>query len=143
MGFVYISVVWHVASVVSVLEDDCCGIQAMVKSKALIKGKMKLAISIFLFLNLWFIGIQMAYERYVVLGGSVWWRIAFGNLCFNLLVILILFGLVIQTVIYFVCKSYHHESIDKSSLADHLEVYLGDYVPLTSKDVQLIEQFEV
>ncbi|XP_057495636.1 uncharacterized protein LOC130780631 [Actinidia eriantha] len=142
MGFVYISVVWHVASVVSVLEDDCCGIQAMVKSKALIKGKMKLAISIFLFLNLWFIGIQMAYERYVVLGGSVWWRIAFGSLCFNLLVILILFGLVIQTVIYFVCKSYHHESINKSSLADHLEVYLGDYVPLTSKDVQLIEQFE-
>ncbi|GAU34592.1 hypothetical protein TSUD_15070 [Trifolium subterraneum] len=34
-------------------------------------------------------------------------------------------------------QSYHHENIDKSALADHLEVYLGEYVPLTAKDVQL------
>ncbi|KAK9271387.1 hypothetical protein L1049_026977 [Liquidambar formosana] len=47
-----------------------------------------------------------------------------------------------NTVIYFVCKSYHHENIDKSTLSDHLEVYLGEYVPLKSKDVQL-EQFDV
>ncbi|KAL7208495.1 hypothetical protein ACSBR1_030273 [Camellia fascicularis] len=41
------------------------------------------------------------------------------------------------TVIYFVCKTYHHENIDKWTLSDHLEVYLGEYVPLTAKDVQL------
>ncbi|KAK7849110.1 hypothetical protein CFP56_003771 [Quercus suber] len=47
-----------------------------------------------------------------------------------------------KTVLYFVCKSYHHENIDKSALSDHLEVYLGEYVPLKAKDVQL-EQYHV
>ena len=32
--------------------------------------------------------------------------------------------------------------VPQSSLADHLEVYLGEYVPLKSKDVQL-EHFDV
>lgn len=48
-----------------------------------------------------------------------------------------LIALVVQTVIYLVCKSYHHENIDKSILADHLEVYLGEYVPLNGKAVQM------
>jgi hypothetical protein len=45
-------------------------------------------------------------------------------------------------MVYLVCKSYHHESIHKSNISDHLEVYLGDYVPLKAIDVQM-EQFEV
>ncbi|XAR73148.1 hypothetical protein NMG60_11007016 [Bertholletia excelsa] len=141
LGFVYISLIWRLASVVSVLED-AYGIEAMIKSKDLIKGKMTVAFAIFMLLGLCFWGIQMAYEKNVVFGDWVWNRIVFGIICFNLLVILILLGLTIDTVIYFVCKSYHHENIDKSALADHLEVYLGDYVPLKSKDVQL-EQFAV
>ncbi|KAK2399447.1 polyadenylate-binding protein 1-B-binding protein [Trifolium repens] len=64
-------------------------------------------------------------------------RTAYGILSLLLLSLLFLFGLVLQTVLYLVCKSYHHENIDKSALADHLEVYLGEYVPLTAKDVQL------
>ncbi|KAA8538335.1 hypothetical protein F0562_027842 [Nyssa sinensis] len=108
VGFVYLTIVWQLASVVSVLED-AGGVKAMTKSKELIKGKM--------------IGV--------------------GILCLLLLFKLFLFGLVIQTVLYFVCKSYHHENIDKSTLSDHLEVYLlGEYVPLKAKDVQL-EQFDV
>jgi hypothetical protein len=43
-------------------------------------------------------------------------------------------------MVYLVCKSYHHESIHKSNISDHLEVYLGDYVQ--ARDVQM-EQFEV
>ncbi|XP_050255061.1 uncharacterized protein LOC126700942 [Quercus robur] len=85
VGFVYITIVWQLASVVTVLED-AFGFRAMIKSKALIQGKM---------------------------------------------------GVATLTVLYFVCKSYHHENIDKSALKDHLEVYLGEYVPLTAKDVQL------
>lgn len=139
LGFIYISVVWHLACVVSVLED-VYGMQAMLKSKELIKGKMGVAISVFIAYNLCFFGIEMLYEMYVVLTDSILLRICFGSACLNLLVILMLFGLVIQTVIYFICKSYHHENIDKSLLSDHLEVYLGDYVPLKSADLQL-EQF--
>ncbi|KAK9292094.1 hypothetical protein L1049_020050 [Liquidambar formosana] len=143
MGLVYISIVWHLASVVTVLEDSC-GIKAMVKSKALIKGKMGVAVVIFLLLMLCSIGIQVVFQLFVVFGlaPSTGMRIFYGIGCLLLLIGLILFGLTIQTVVYFVCKSYHHENIDKSSLADHLEVYLGDYVPLKAKDVQL-EHYQV
>ncbi|XWS41317.1 hypothetical protein CRYUN_Cryun17cG0071000 [Craigia yunnanensis] len=142
-GFVYISLVWHLASVVSVLED-VYGINAMEKSKALIKGKMGVAVAMFLLLILCFVGIQLLFEGGVVLA---WWlsteiRIGIGILCLLLLFKVTLLGLVAQTVMYFVCKSYHHENIDKSSLADHLGVYLGEYVPLKAKDIQL-EQFHV
>ncbi|KAG5525184.1 hypothetical protein RHGRI_031758 [Rhododendron griersonianum] len=143
MGFVYMNVVWQLASVVSVLED-MKGFKAMTKSRNLIKGKMWIAMVIFFKLNLAMIGIQILFERVVVRRGSfgITGRLGFGFLCLLMLFKVFLFGLVIQTVIYFVCKSYHHENIDKSSLSDHLEVYLGEYVPLKSKDVQL-EQFEV
>ncbi|OIW03301.1 hypothetical protein TanjilG_09948 [Lupinus angustifolius] len=143
VGFVYLTLVWQLASVVTVLED-CYGIKAMKKSKELIKGKTFLSIVIFFMLNVSFILIRLLFKKVVVNGwklGSVD-RTAYAILCFLLLSGLFLFGLVLQTVLYFVCKSYHHENIDKSALADHLEVYLGEYVPLTAKDVQM-EQYQV
>ncbi|KAI3451551.1 hypothetical protein Pfo_008216 [Paulownia fortunei] len=135
MGFVYISIIWHLASVVSVLEEDC-GIEAMMKSMALVKGKMAISVAVFMFLNLCFMLIQLAFQRFVVLGESFWGRIGCGILCFFLLSGFTLLGLTIQTLIYLVCKLYHHEIVNKSYLANHLEVYLGDYAPLRSKDVQ-------
>ncbi|GMP79647.1 hypothetical protein CsSME_00035109 [Camellia sinensis var. sinensis] len=144
IGFIYLTIIWQLASVVSVLEDSY-GFKAMIKSKNLIKGKMWIAIVIFFKLNFAMVAIQILFEILVVHGGesvSVAGRVGFGILCLLLLLKLFLFGLVIQTVIYFVCKSYHHENIDKSTLSDHLEVYLGEYVPLKAKDVQL-EQVHV
>ncbi|KAI3460526.1 hypothetical protein Pfo_017189 [Paulownia fortunei] len=141
IGFVYMTIIWQLASVVSVLEESY-GFKAMIKSKGLIKGKMVVATAIFVKLNLSLAIINLVFRVYVVYG---WLRmgalqvIGFGALCLLLLFKLILFGLVVQTVIYFVCKSYHHENIDKSALSDHLEVYLGEYVPLKAKDVQLEE----
>ncbi|KAB1210558.1 hypothetical protein CJ030_MR6G010854 [Morella rubra] len=139
VGIVYISVVWHLASVVSVLED-ACGIKAMIKSKGLIEGKLGVAVSFFILLSVSFIGIGFVFGIFVVPAWipNLGIRVVVGILCCLLLFKLILFGLVVQTVIYFVCKSYHHERIDKPSLADHLELYLGKYVPLKwAKDVQL------
>ncbi|XP_021284651.1 uncharacterized protein LOC110416854 [Herrania umbratica] len=142
-GFLYLTIIWHLASVVSVLEE-AYGFQAMVKGKNLIKGKLWVAIVIFFMLNISLGIIQIAFQNLVVHGSTLgmFSRAAYAIICFLLLCKLILFGLVIQTVIYFVCKSYHHESIDKSALSDHLEVYLGEYVPLKAKDVQL-EQYHV
>ncbi|KAL5555485.1 hypothetical protein UlMin_037721 [Ulmus minor] len=140
-GFVYIGIIWHLASVVSVLED-VYGIKAMKKSRNLIKGKKGLAVAFFVLLAVCFGGIEFMYEDFVVLGsdGEMGIRIGIGIVCFLLLLTVILFGLVIQTIIYFVCKSYHHENIDKPSLSEHLEAYLGDYVRLRGpKDVQLGE----
>lgn len=143
MGSVYLTVIWQLASVVSVLESSY-GLKAMTKSKDLIKGNHAVAISIFFLLNMSFILIQFLFEIFVVHGRSLdaWKRIWFGVLCLLLLLTLFLFGLVIQTILYLVCKSYHHENIDKADLSDHLESYLGEYEPLSGKDVQL-EQFHV
>lgn len=140
VGFVYISVVWHLASVVSVLED-VYGIQAMLKGKELIKGKMVLSCGVFFTFTVLFLGGQLVFQTLVVLGSSKYYglRIVLGILCFLLLFKVFLFGLVAQTILYFVCKSYHHQNIDKPLLSDHLEVYHGDYVPLKEQDVQLGE----
>ncbi|KAH7567973.1 hypothetical protein ACOSP7_009702 [Xanthoceras sorbifolium] len=143
VGFVYMTIIWHLASVVSVLEESC-GFGAVVKSHGLIKGKMCVAIVIFFKLIFSLVIIERAFQVLVVHGRSIGMvnRVSYGIVCFLLLFKLILFGLVIQTVIYFVCKSYHHENIDKSALSGHLEVYdLGEYVPLKAKDVQL-EQYD-
>lgn len=142
-GHFYLSVIWHLASVVSVLEESC-GFAAMIKSQALIKGKMLVTAVILFIMNISLFAVQLIFWRLVVHGWSLGTgsRVLFGVICLLLLFKLMLFALVIQTVIYFVCKSYHHENIDKSALSDHLEVYLGEYVPLKSKDIQL-EHYEV
>jgi hypothetical protein len=95
-------------------------------------------------LNICFLGLEIGFRELVVKGAGMGptARIFYGFIMLALLCVVVLFALVVQTVVYFVCKSYHHESIDKSNLSDHLEVYLGEYVPLNAKDVQL-EQFHV
>ncbi|KAK9135068.1 hypothetical protein Syun_014398 [Stephania yunnanensis] len=131
------SVIWHLASVVSVLEDKY-GIQAMVKSNALIKGKMLLGSAIFVMFQFTLVVIQIAFESLVVQEESLGRRVSYGIMCFVLLMMLILIGLTVQTIVYFLCKSFHHENIDKSVLSDHLEVYAGEYyVPLKGRDVQM------
>ncbi|GMI82964.1 hypothetical protein like AT1G31130 [Hibiscus trionum] len=138
-GFLYLTTVWHLASTISVLEE-AYGFQAMVKSQKLIKGKLLLAISTFVIISLASGINQIAFKRLVVEGTSIGMvsRFVYAIVCLLLLSTTILFGLVIQTVVYFVCKSYHHENIDKPTLSDHLEVYLlGEYTLLKTKDVQL------
>ncbi|PPS04950.1 hypothetical protein GOBAR_AA15704 [Gossypium barbadense] len=140
VGFLYLITIWHLASIVTVLEE-VYGFAAMVKSKNLIKGKIWLAISIIFILNLAGGLNVIAFQRLVVVGASMGManRFVFAIICFLLLSKMSLFRLVIETVIYFVCKSYHHENIDKIPLSDHLEVYLqGEYAPLKAKDVQLV-----
>ncbi|KAL3737250.1 hypothetical protein ACJRO7_026077 [Eucalyptus globulus] len=117
VGFMYMTAVWRLASVVSVLEEDY-GVKAMIKSKNLIKGKLFVSTIIFFKLSTSLHLVQFAFERLVV------WLVS----------MLMLLGLVVQTVTYF--------NINKSALSDHLEVYLGEYVPLKPKDVQL-EQYDV
>ncbi|KAK6115629.1 hypothetical protein DH2020_007898 [Rehmannia glutinosa] len=144
LGFVYMAVIWQLASVVSVLED-LHGFKAMIKSRKLIQGKLFVGIAIFVKLIVFLVITNFGFKVFVMY--RVWGRmeglqvIGFGVIFLLLLLNGILFGLVVQTVIYFVCKSYHHQIIDKSALSDHLEVIcLGDYVPLkANKDVQLEE----
>ncbi|KDP30542.1 hypothetical protein JCGZ_15251 [Jatropha curcas] len=131
---VFITALWHLASVVSVLEP-VYGFAAMKKSYELLKGKTRVA-AVLVFGYLAICGvIGGIFGSVVVHGGEsygVFTRIVVGGFLVGVLVIVNLVGLLVQSVFYYVCKSYHHQGIDKSALHEHLGGYLGEYVPLKS-----------
>ncbi|CAH2046411.1 unnamed protein product [Thlaspi arvense] len=140
---VYMTAWWHLASVVSVLEP-IYGIAAMKKSYELLKGRTHMACSmVFIYLALCSFTAGV-FSGVVVHGGDafgIFTRIVAGGFLVGVLVIVNLVGLLVQSVFYYVCKSFHHQAIDKSALHDHLGGYLGDYVPLKSS-IQM-ENFDI
>lgn len=129
---VYFNLVWHLASVVSVLEESY-GIGALKKSVDLIKGKRWVACSVFLLYAFCTFLVLTLYNALVT--GRHHMHSMVGRVFFGLLLLLLwtagtLIGILVQTVVYFVCKSYHHESIDRYALSEHLDGYLGEYMPL-------------
>ncbi|CAN6803313.1 unnamed protein product [Brassica oleracea] len=135
---VYFTALWHLGSVVSVLEP-VYGLAAMRKAYELLKGKTRMAmVLVFVYLLLCAV-IGGAFGGIVVHGGGKFGtltRSLVGGLLVGLLVMVNLMGLLVQSVFYYVCKSYHHQTIDKTVLYDHLGGYLGEYVPLKS-NIQL------
>lgn len=131
---VYITAVWHLGSVVSVLEP-VYGLAAMKKSYELLKGRTRMGF-VLVFSYLAICGaISGLFGMIVVNGGEYYGlfsRILAGGFLVGVLVVVNLVGLLVQSVFYYVCKSFHHQGIDKSALYDHLGGYLGEYVPLKS-----------
>ncbi|XP_010481699.1 PREDICTED: uncharacterized protein LOC104760477 [Camelina sativa] len=140
---VYMTAWWHLASVVSVLEP-IYGIAAMRKSYELLKGRTSMACTM-VFVYLALCGVTAGvFGAVVVHGGDdfgLFTKIVVGGFLVGILVIVNLVGLLVQSVFYYVCKSFHHQEIDKSALHDHLGGYLGDYVPLKSS-IQM-ENFDI
>ncbi|XP_010536691.1 PREDICTED: uncharacterized protein LOC104811630 [Tarenaya hassleriana] len=140
---VYMTALWHLASVVSVLEP-VYGFAAMKKSYELLKGRTWMACSmVFVYMAMCGV-IGGVFGAVVVHGGEdygLFTRIVIGGFLVGVLVIVNLVGLLVQSVFYYVCKSFHHQGIDKTALHDHLGGYLGEYVPLKSS-IQM-ENFEV
>ncbi|KAI3889511.1 hypothetical protein MKX03_023625 [Papaver bracteatum] len=137
IGAIYISLISYVAGVVSILED-IRGIKAIKKGKNLIKGNFWIVFVTFFLLLICNAGTVFSFSSLVVHGESLAMvvRVILGICYLLLLVTLIHFGLVTQTIVYFVCKSYHKENMDKSSHLD--DYYLGYYVPLNKdEDLQL------
>ncbi|KAK1384379.1 ATP-binding cassette sub-family A member like [Heracleum sosnowskyi] len=130
IGIVYLTIVWQLASIVTVLEDSS-GIKAMKKSSNLIKGKFWVALAIFIELNIPVGVIQFAFYTFVIYAHfwEMWKRLLVGIACLVLLVPIFLYQLVLQTIIYFVCKSYHNETIDKPAMSNHLGGYERLYGP--------------
>ncbi|KAL5977486.1 hypothetical protein ACLOJK_021833 [Asimina triloba] len=134
VAHVYITAIWHLASVISVLEP-VYGFAALRKSRELLRGKTRDAAAlVFGYLLLCAI-ISSVFSSVVVHGGGdygIMAKVVVGGVCVGLLVVVNLVGLLVQSVFYYVCKSFHHQGIDKSALYDHLGGYLGEYVPLKS-----------
>ncbi|MBA0833731.1 hypothetical protein Goarm_006155, partial [Gossypium armourianum] len=124
----------HGATLVSVLEP-IYWLAAMKKSYELLKGRINMAFILVLgYLAICGV-IGGIFGSLVVHGGEsngVFWRTVVGGFLVGVLVIVNLVGLLVQSLFYYVCKSYHHQGIDKSALQDHLGGYLGEYVPLGS-----------
>jgi hypothetical protein len=134
VAHVYITALWHLASVVSVLEP-IYGFAAMKKSYELLKGKLRMAFTLVFVYLATCAFISGAFATMVVHGEEglgVFARIVAGGFLVGVLVIVNLIGLLVQSVFYYICKSYHHQEIDKTALHDHLGGYLGEYVPLKS-----------
>ncbi|KAI4310795.1 hypothetical protein MLD38_035745 [Melastoma candidum] len=137
VGFAYLCIIWYLASVITVLED-LKGISAMVKAKDLIQGKKKVVVPIFLLLAAVYYGVLLVYEIFVVFEWNSFFLFGLGTVCVVLLTFLFLLGLVVQSVTYFVCKTYHCEHIDKPALAEHLEAFAPNYEQMKEgKDVQM------
>lgn len=137
IGFAYMSIIWHFASIISILEGKH-GIDVIKTSMMLIKGKMKVAMKITIKFFLLFLGFEISVWMMVLNDGfENGVRILFMVILLVMLIMFMLLGFVSFNVLYFVCKAYKHEMVDKSRLFHHLEGYFGDFVPLKTIDVQL------
>ncbi|KAM0946379.1 hypothetical protein DsansV1_C09g0094341 [Dioscorea sansibarensis] len=137
IGFAYMSIIWHLASIISILEGKC-GIDAIKTSMMLIKGKVKVAMKITIKFFLLFLGFEISFWMMALNGGfENGWRILFMVTLLVILTMLMLLGFVSFNVLYFVCKAYKHEMVDNSRLFHHLEGYFGEFEHLKTSDVQL------
>ncbi|CAI9291495.1 unnamed protein product [Lactuca saligna] len=136
IGFIYITAIWQLASVVTVLESSY-GLKAMMKGNSLIKGKRWLSWFVFFVLYCIFAGILILF--YVFVWNFTFLTLIVGVVCLFLLMNMFLLGYVAQTMLYLICKSYHREPIDKVGLSTQLGGYLSQVEPVfkANKDVEL------
>ncbi|CAN6486832.1 unnamed protein product [Victoria cruziana] len=130
----YFSAEWRLSCIVSVLEE-VRGREVIRKSRGLLKGKVVLGCFFALVELVASGGIGIAFAATAVnraAGLGFGARLVLGILLAGILLLVNLVGLLVQSVFYHVCKAFHHEGIDKSSLYEHLDGYLGESVPLSS-----------
>ncbi|KAD4386299.1 hypothetical protein R6Q59_009547 [Mikania micrantha] len=143
LGLLYLTVVWQLASVVTVLEN-IRGFNAMKKGKILANGKKMVGMGIAFVLYGILLGLIVVYQLFVEFGGEISglamiWRVMIGVSCGIVITMLFLMFIVTQTVLYLVCKSYHREAIDKLSLSTFLGAYTAETVvyPKPGEEIQL------
>ncbi|KAI3855225.1 hypothetical protein MKX03_026083 [Papaver bracteatum] len=123
----YVTALWHLASVISVVEPNVYGLAAMKKSKQLLRGRTVIAVLLvnFYLFATWFVENAFGYGMQFPVHFTV--KLFLGLLCLFMLVVVNLTGLLVQSVFYFSCKSHHSQVVDKKVLYDHLCGYdLGD-----------------
>ncbi|PWA83335.1 hypothetical protein CTI12_AA172860 [Artemisia annua] len=127
----YLLTIWEIASVVSVLEDSC-GLKAAIKSMDLMNGKKKVALRVSFMLYLFMGVVVFVYMTFYTYNngalGKVWLGII-TIICGVMLVIGFLVIIIVQTMLYLVCKSHHQETIDLGSSSTYLDAYLSDAHP--------------
>ncbi|MCL7047306.1 hypothetical protein MKW94_000343 [Papaver nudicaule] len=112
--------VWHLASVISVLEPNVHGLAAMKKSKQLLRGRAEIAWDLaYLYLMTTLI-VEIMFKLAVRSHLHFMVRLLLGLLGLFMMVAVNLTGLLVQTVFFFACKSHHNQVVDRKVLYDHL-----------------------
>lgn len=121
LAYVYISTLWHLASVITVLEP-AQGLDAMVKSQKLLQGKVWLA-SVLVFVHLALCtATGFAFSSVMVEDwpeDKLSARILIGTVLVVAFVAVNSVGLLVQSLFYFLCKSYHNQTIGRTALHEH------------------------
>lgn len=128
-GSLYITITWHLAIVVSVLEENVYGIKAITKSRFLLKGKIGLAMGMLVISGVCSAVIDAIFQKFALrelLIQNVGIRVGIGVFCFLLESLLILFDLVVQTVVYYVCKSYHADGFAGDAAHQQKVIYIEE-----------------
>ncbi|KAI3930393.1 hypothetical protein MKW92_045790 [Papaver armeniacum] len=115
-----VTALWHLASVISVVEPNVYGLASMEKSRQLIRGRTKIAlelVSLYVAAT-WIVENVFGYAMQFPVHFMV--KLLLGLLCLVMLVAVNLTVLLVQSVFYFACKSHHNQVVDKKVLHDHL-----------------------
>ncbi|KAL3535309.1 hypothetical protein ACH5RR_003770 [Cinchona calisaya] len=108
----YLSVVWVMALVISVIEENCYGIKALGKAEALVKGKKLDGFIINIGFNLISLILFQGFrsiigEKWMGTHMTVFWLLLVNWSCLQMI-----FLLVTYTVLYFHCKKHHGEEVE-------------------------------
>ena len=128
-GFAYLFCLWHLGCVITVLEESH-GLLAIRKSVSLIKGMRATGISLFLVSFTLAFVIALGFYVWDVDGGEESFRrgtrsrLVIEALVVGVMSFVVLLGLLMHTVFYFACKTYHNEKIGSLGLSMHSGVFL-------------------
>lgn len=129
--------VFCIANVVSVLEESY-GFRALIKSHRLLKGKRVVSYTLYALYLLFSAVIVIGFDGSMFNLDSIALEVLITIVFSVFLAIVNQFSIVIFTILYFVYKAFHHESIDMLALSDHLGAYGRQYVNLRAS-VQMEE----
>ncbi|GLJ55734.1 hypothetical protein SUGI_1197080 [Cryptomeria japonica] len=109
----YVTMVWHMATVVSVMEEDYYGFAGLKRSQRLIHGKRLTAWGLLMFLIV-FVGLF----NFAAVVGNYFSVNFWVSLLYTVGYVVFASGItlmweVTQSVLYFVCKAHHGDSLDQ------------------------------
>ncbi|KAA8535467.1 hypothetical protein F0562_030470, partial [Nyssa sinensis] len=119
--YLYLSVVWILALVISVTEENCYGIEALGKAGVLIKGHRLNGFALN-FLSILLIFIVFPGVRMIKVRQSLAVQVVTGLFSVNCIVLLSMFQFIAYTVLYFQCKKSHGEELEMQDGVEYSQI---------------------
>lgn len=105
--YLYLAAVWTLGLIISIIEDDCYGLVALLKAGELIRGRKVQGFVLMLFLTVIALALYVWMDYLAFVTSS-----AFDLLAVSLLYLVKFFAFVVYTVFYYECKKTHGEKLE-------------------------------